>query len=169
MIPNLYITAAVSALTYAIRCEAFKMSLSKTLPKLITDLYTRAEKYINMEETMFPKRDALPLKKPDLKRPHESNPPSEPFRNKPRQDQPPTPSTRLNTTRSNILMEIKDLKELKWPPRLRDPPETSDKSKYYDFHRDHGHTTEGCFALKREIDALIKRGFLGTYVSQDKC
>ena len=65
-------------------------------------------------------------------------------------------------------MEIKDLKELKWPPRLRAPPEARDKSKYCDFHQDHGHTTEVCFALKREIEGLIKRGFLGTYVSQDK-
>jgi ribonuclease HI len=168
MIPDLHITAAVSALTYAVRCEAFKMSLSKTPPKSITDLLTRAEKYINMEETMFPKRDAVPVKRPELKRPHESNHRPDPARSKPRQDPPPAPFTRLNTTRSNILMEIKDLKELKWPPRLRDPPEARDKSKYCDFHRDHGHTTDGCFALKREIEALIKRGFLGTYVSEEK-
>ncbi|XP_022851020.1 uncharacterized protein LOC111372837 [Olea europaea var. sylvestris] len=43
-----------------------------------------------------------------------------------------------------------------------------DRSKYCDFHRDHGHTTEDCLALKRKIEALIKRGFLGSYVSNDK-
>ncbi|XP_022873652.1 uncharacterized protein LOC111392522 [Olea europaea var. sylvestris] len=55
-IPNLHITAAVSALTYAIKCEAFKMSLSKTPPKTVTELLTRAEKYINMEETLNPRK-----------------------------------------------------------------------------------------------------------------
>ncbi|XP_022855742.1 uncharacterized protein LOC111376963 [Olea europaea var. sylvestris] len=66
-------------------------------------------------------------------------------------------------------MEIKGSKELKWLPRLRSPPDTRDKSKYCDFHRDHGHTTEDCFALKREIEALIKGRFLGFYISNDKC
>ncbi|XP_022846202.1 uncharacterized protein LOC111368941 [Olea europaea var. sylvestris] len=56
-IPDLHITAVVSALTYAIKCEAFKMSLSKTPSKSVTELLTRAEKYINMEETMAPKRE----------------------------------------------------------------------------------------------------------------
>ncbi|XP_022883776.1 uncharacterized protein LOC111400604 [Olea europaea var. sylvestris] len=66
-------------------------------------------------------------------------------------------------------MEIKDSKELKWPPILRYPPDTHDKSKYYDFCRDHGHITEDCFALKQEIQALIKREFLDPFVSNDKC
>ncbi|XP_022857056.1 uncharacterized protein LOC111378118, partial [Olea europaea var. sylvestris] len=65
-------------------------------------------------------------------------------------------------------MEIKDSRKLKWPPRLRSPPDTRDKSKYCDFHRDQGHTTEDCLASKREIEALIKRGFLGSYTSNDK-
>ncbi|XP_022889290.1 uncharacterized protein LOC111404761 [Olea europaea var. sylvestris] len=55
-IPDLHITAAVSTLTHVIRCEAFKMSLSKTPPKSVTKLLTRGEKYINMEETLNTKR-----------------------------------------------------------------------------------------------------------------
>ncbi|XP_022860313.1 uncharacterized protein LOC111380886 [Olea europaea var. sylvestris] len=96
-IPDLHITAAVSALTYAIKCEAFKMSLSKTLSKSVTELLTRAEKYINMEETMAPKREV---------------------------------------TSSG---------------------------------RDHCHTTEDCLALKREIESLIRRGFLSSYINNGKC
>ncbi|CAA3016547.1 Hypothetical predicted protein, partial [Olea europaea subsp. europaea] len=56
-IPDLHITVAVSTLTYAIKCEAFKMSLSKTPPKSVTELLTRVEKYINIEETVAPKRE----------------------------------------------------------------------------------------------------------------
>ncbi|XP_022861072.1 uncharacterized protein LOC111381515 [Olea europaea var. sylvestris] len=65
-------------------------------------------------------------------------------------------------------MEIKDLKELKWPPRLRSLPENRDKTKYCDFHGDHGHTTESCLALKQQIEAFIKRGFLDSYTSHGK-
>ncbi|XP_022897815.1 uncharacterized protein LOC111411523 [Olea europaea var. sylvestris] len=166
---DLHITAAVSALTYAIKCEAFKMSLSKTPPKSVTELLTRAEKYINMEGTMAPKREVTSSERLDQKRPHESSLRQETPRVKPRKDPPSTAFTHLKTLRSNIPMEIKDSRELKWPPRLRSLPDTRDKSKYYDFHRDHGHTTEDCLALKWEIEALIRRGFLSSYINNDKC
>ncbi|XP_022883797.1 uncharacterized protein LOC111400630 [Olea europaea var. sylvestris] len=167
-IPDLHITVAVSALTYAIKCEAFKMSLSKTPPKSVIELLTRVEKYINMEETMTLKREVSSSEKSNQKRSHESSLRQDIPRVKLRQDPSLTSFTHLNTLRSNILMEIRDSKELKWPPRLRSLLDTRDKSKYCDFHRDRGHTTEDCFALKQEIEALIKRGFLGSYVSNDK-
>lgn len=52
--------------------------------------------------------------------------------------------------------------------RIQSPPNTRGKSKYCEFHQDHGHTTETCKALQREIESLIKKGFLGAYVDQDK-
>ncbi|XP_022843108.1 uncharacterized protein LOC111366623 [Olea europaea var. sylvestris] len=115
-----------------------------------------------MEETI------ASLGRSDQKRPHESSLRQDTPRVKPRQDPSSTSFSRLNTSRSNILMEIKDSKELKWSPRLQSPPDTRDKSNYCDFHRDHGHTVEDCFTLKREIEALIKREFLGSYISNDK-
>ncbi|XP_022873242.1 uncharacterized protein LOC111392197 [Olea europaea var. sylvestris] len=166
--PNETLRTAVSALTYAIKCEAFKISLSKTPPKSVTELLTRAEKYINMEETMSPKREVTLSGRLDQKRPHESSLRQETPRVKPRKDPPSTAFTHLNTSRSNILMEIKDFRKLKWPPRLRSSPDTRDESKYCDFHRDHSHTTEDCLALKREIEALIRRGFLSSYINNDK-
>ncbi|XP_022860123.1 uncharacterized protein LOC111380720 [Olea europaea var. sylvestris] len=119
-IPDLPITATVSALTYAIRCEAFKMSLSKTPPPSVTDLFTRAKKYVNMEDTMFPRKDVTPPTKPEHKGLHEFNL---------HQDQ------------------IKDMKELKWPSRMKSYLESGVTNKYCKFHRDHRHTTEGCFSL----------------------
>ncbi|XP_022897808.1 uncharacterized protein LOC111411516 [Olea europaea var. sylvestris] len=48
---------------------------------------------------------------------------------------------------------------------MKSTPDTRDRSKYCEFHRDHGHTTEDCHALQREIEALIKRGFLKNYIA----
>ncbi|XP_022850727.1 uncharacterized protein LOC111372583 [Olea europaea var. sylvestris] len=110
-----------------------------------------------MEETLTPRKDISPLLRPDNKRPREPNQRDDNPRVKQRQIPRPKTFTPLNTSRSNILMEIKDLKELKWPPRMRSLPESRDRIKYCDFHGDHGHTTEGCLALKQQIEALIRR------------
>lgn len=50
------------------------------------------------------------------------------------------------------------------PMRMHTLP-TRDKSKYYDFHQDYGHTTKNCIQLKRAIERLIKEGNLKEYVS----
>ncbi|XP_022845324.1 uncharacterized protein LOC111368326 [Olea europaea var. sylvestris] len=112
-IPDFHITAAVSSLTYAVRCETFKMSLSKIPPQTIEN-----------------KRQHDPVSQHELPR------------DKRRNEAPSAPLTRLNTSKTNILMEVKDMKELKWPLRMKSPPDTRDRSKYCEFHRDHGHTTE---------------------------
>ncbi|XP_022883641.1 uncharacterized protein LOC111400458 [Olea europaea var. sylvestris] len=66
-------------------------------------------------------------------------------------------------------MEIKVMKELKWPSRMKSPPDTRDRSKYCEFHRDHWHTTEDFQALQLKIEALVKRGLLRNYIGHDKC
>ncbi|XP_022876919.1 uncharacterized protein LOC111395141 [Olea europaea var. sylvestris] len=116
-IPNLHITAIVSALTYAIRCEVFKMSLSKTLPQTVTELLNRVEKYINMEETLNLRRASHSHEKVENKRQHDPIPRHELPQDKHRNEAPSAPLTRLNTSKTNILMEIKDMKKLKWPSR----------------------------------------------------
>ncbi|XP_022864595.1 uncharacterized protein LOC111384541 [Olea europaea var. sylvestris] len=167
-IPDLHITAAVSALTYAVRYEAFKISLSKTPPQIVTDLLTRAEKYINMKETLNPMRPGPSHEKIENKRQHDPVSRHEVPLDKRRNEVPSAPLTRLNTSKTNILMEVRDMKELKWPSRMKSPLDTRDRSKYCEFHRDHGHTIEDCHALQREIEALIKKGFLKNYIGHDK-
>ena len=43
-----------------------------------------------------------------------------------------------------ILAQIKDEHYLKWLRPLHSSPHVSDKKKYYQFHKDHGHNTEDC-------------------------
>ncbi|XP_022846370.1 uncharacterized protein LOC111369123 [Olea europaea var. sylvestris] len=109
-IPDLHITAAISALTYAVRCEAFKMSLSKIPLQTVTELPTRAEKYINMEETLNPRRPGPSHEKTENKRQHDPILRHELPRDKHRNEASLAPLTRLNTSKTNILMEIKDMK-----------------------------------------------------------
>ncbi|XP_022850864.1 uncharacterized protein LOC111372708 [Olea europaea var. sylvestris] len=128
-IPDLHITVAISALTYVVRCEAFKMSLSKNPPQTVTKLLTRAEKYINMEETLNPRRPGPSHEKTENKRQHDPVPRHEFPWDKRRNEALSAPLTRLNTSKAIILMEVKDMKELKWPSKMKSPPNTRDRSK----------------------------------------
>ena len=40
-------------------------------------------------------------------------------------------------------------------------------TKYCDFHRDHGHRTNDCIQLKKEIEFLIQRGHLRNYMAPE--
>lgn len=82
-IPYLHIIEAIFTLTHAIRCEAFKMYPSKIPPKSVIELLTQAEKYINMEEILNPRRTPhLTSEKFEHKRQHDSNPHPKAHRNK---------------------------------------------------------------------------------------
>ena len=41
------------------------------------------------------------------------------------------------------------------PPRMKKGEFKRDKSKYYDYHKDHSHDTEECIQLKEKIEELI--------------
>ncbi|XP_021767539.1 uncharacterized protein LOC110731933 [Chenopodium quinoa] len=55
----------------------------------------------------------------------------------------------------------------KWkrPPRMVN--RNRDTSKWCDFHRDHGHTTEECTHLKDNIEDLVRRGYLNQFKQRD--
>ena len=42
-----------------------------------------------------------------------------------------------------------------------------DPTKHYEHHRDHGHHTDDCIQLKKEIEFLIQRGQLRHFVAND--
>ncbi|XP_022897676.1 uncharacterized protein LOC111411368 [Olea europaea var. sylvestris] len=65
-------------------------------------------------------------------------------------------------------MEIQHMKELEWPKPMLTPSGKRNQSKYFHFHRDHGHDTEECLQLKEEIERLLRRGLLAKYVKNDK-
>ena len=50
---------------------------------------------------------------------------------------------------------------------MKTDPEKRDITKYYEFHRDHGHQIDDCIQLKKEIEFLIRRGHLRRYVAPE--
>ena len=64
-------------------------------------------------------------------------------------------------------MQIKDDPSLKWPERMKGDPSKRNKSKYYRFHRDHGHNTDECYELKQQIESLINQGELKIFIGRD--
>ena len=64
--------------------------------------------------------------------------------------------TPLNAPLDQVWMQIKDDPSLKWPEKMKGDPSKWKKNKYCCFHRDHGHDTDECYDLKRQIEVLIK-------------
>ena len=50
---------------------------------------------------------------------------------------------------------------------MKSDPTTRDNTKYYEFHRDYGHRTDNYIQLKREIEYLIRRGYLRRFISPE--
>ena len=48
---------------------------------------------------------------------------------------------------------------------MKTDPTKRDMTKYCDCHRDHGHRTDDCIRLKKEIEFLIRRGHVRRYVA----
>ena len=70
----------------------------------------------------------------------------------------------MNTLLDQVLMQIKDDLSLKWLERMKGDPSKQNKSKYYHFHRDHGHNMDECYDLKQQVEALIKQGKLKNFL-----
>ena len=51
---------------------------------------------------------------------------------------------------------------------MKSDPTRRDDTKYCEFHKDHGHRTDDCIQLKKEIEYLIRRGHLCRYVASEE-
>ena len=48
---------------------------------------------------------------------------------------------------------------------MKTDPAKRNLTKYCEFHRDHGHLTNDCIHLRKEIEYLIRRGHLRRFVA----
>ena len=84
-----------------------------------------------------------------------------------RQRYSPQRFTPLTTTVSQVLREVQHEKFLRWPSQMRTDPTKKDNIRYCEFHRDHGHRTDDCIQLRKEIEYLIRRGYLCRYIASE--
>ncbi|KAF3521672.1 hypothetical protein F2Q69_00048435 [Brassica cretica] len=56
--------------------------------------------------------------------------------------------------------------QVKWPPKMRGPDSFRNPDLWCEFHRDHGHKTEDCVALKIEVNELLQKGYLLEFLSE---
>ncbi|KAK3037092.1 hypothetical protein RJ639_029934 [Escallonia herrerae] len=141
-----------------------RFSLNKCPPENMSDLLDRVEKYLRAEEdSTTSHQEEIHSGQKRRDRPEGKN-----------QDEPKRPRalisksfTPLNTTREHILHQIKGQNIIKWPKPMRGPAERRDTQVYCHFHKDHGHTTEECKVLQREIENLIAKGHLKQFVKNN--
>ena len=129
----------------------------------MSELMYEAQKFINAEDA-FEARDEFPSRK----RKKSENQRFEPSRSRfskqdypkierknvgssSRREQRPQNFTPLNMSIDQVLFQIQDDPEIKWPGKLCSDSTKRSKDLYCRFHRDHGHTTEDCYALKQQI------------------
>ncbi|KAF3560356.1 hypothetical protein F2Q69_00013585 [Brassica cretica] len=55
--------------------------------------------------------------------------------------------------------------QVKWPQKMKAPDSFRNPGFWCDFHRDHGHKTEDCVALKIEVNELLRKGHLREFLS----
>uniref|UniRef100_A0A2N9F5Z7 Uncharacterized protein n=1 Tax=Fagus sylvatica TaxID=28930 RepID=A0A2N9F5Z7_FAGSY len=139
--------------------------LCKDPPKSMSELMYEAQKFINAEDAFEARDEFLSRKRkePEDRRFDSSRTslPSKTIQGRKnisssnRREERPSNFTPLNMSIDQVLLQIQDSPDIKWPGKLRSDPTKRSKDLYCRFHRDHGHTTEDCFALKQQIEALI--------------
>ena len=84
-----------------------------------------------------------------------------------RQHYSPRRFTPLTATVSQVLREVRNEQFLRWPSQMKSDPTTRDNTRYCEFHRDYGHRTDDCIHLRKEIEYLIWRGYLGRFIAPE--
>ena len=72
----------------------------------------------------------------------------------------PQQYTPLTTSVSQVLREVQHERFMRWPSQMKLDPARRDDTKYCEFNKGHGHRTDDCIQLKKEIEYLIRRGHL---------
>ncbi|XP_048605651.1 uncharacterized protein LOC111208166 [Brassica napus] len=73
----------------------------------------------------------------------------------------------LSVLRPELINVLRQMgQQVKWPQKMKAPDSFWNPSLWCDFHRDHGHKTEDCFALKIEVNELLMKGHLREFLSE---
>ncbi|KAL2506122.1 Uncharacterized protein Adt_21743 [Abeliophyllum distichum] len=139
-IKDLQMSAVVTTMMNGTHSHPFKMSLSKNLPDTMHELLRRGDKYVDAEEAFFITKGMKDRKEPksnkrktrDELRPREDKDKQKMIHPGPNQPSvgKDAYSTPLHISRTNVLIEIRKMKELIWPKKMWTPPDRRDETKY---------------------------------------
>ncbi|XP_020227522.1 uncharacterized protein LOC109808793 [Cajanus cajan] len=170
-IRDLNLAVALHHLTTALKPGPFANNICKKPPSDMDDLRRRADKYMQMEELTEFRNQARAEVAAKVEKPAESSYRSRPKdlvpRDKPIRGPRYSHYTPLNTSRSAVLDQALASEVLAVAKRASTPPR-ADTSKSCKYHRNRGHSTEECAALKDKIEDLIKQGQLQRFVDRPR-
>ena len=187
------ITAFIAGL--GVQSKDLMFSISKKPQVSMAEVLAKAEKYINGEEALISKKGSSSTHKEksgtdkrrgrSLKRQsdRERSPKKDGERSLKRrgslrdrlgppqlerqQRYSPRWFTPLTALVSQVLREVRNEQFLRWPTQMKSDPATRDNTRYYEFHRDYGHCTYDCIQLRKEIEYLIRRGYLRSFIAPE--
>jgi hypothetical protein len=74
----------------------------------------------------------------------------------------------LNASLTEVFSVIKGDPAFRWPQKMKTAPFKRDRSKFCEYHADHGHLTEDCISLRREIEVFIQNGRLVRFLVEER-
>ena len=75
------------------------------------------------------------------------------------------PKYALGISPSELIARLKRQDFITWPKKLLENP-ARDSTKYCELHRDHGHQTIDCRALRTKVAELLKKGHLREFLTE---
>ncbi|KAF3531421.1 hypothetical protein DY000_02039528 [Brassica cretica] len=73
----------------------------------------------------------------------------------------------LSVSRPKLINVLRQMgQQVKWPQKMKAPDSFRNPGFWCDFHRDHGHKTEDCVALKIDVNELLRKGQLREFLSE---
>jgi hypothetical protein len=76
--------------------------------------------------------------------------------------------TPLKASLTEVFSAIKGDPAFKWPLKMTIDPFKRDRSKFCEYHADHGHLTEDCISLRREIEIFIQNERLVRFLVEER-
>ena len=187
------ITAFIAGL--GVQSKDLTFSISKNPQASMAEVLAKGEKYNNGEKALISKkgssstdkeksgtdkrRGRSPKRQSDRERSPKKDEERSPKRHENLRDRlgPPQPERRqrystrrftpLIASVSQVLCEVRNKQFLRWPTQMKSDPATRDNTKYCEFHRDYRHRTNDFIQLKREIEYLIRRGYLRRFIAPE--